>query len=256
MDHILLDFIKLCHTVRPEYITLLSIFVSGVCIVFCHRFFGLIGLFVYNILAVILANIQVLRLCQFSLVEHPMALGTVLFSTTFLVSDIINELYGSENAKNNVKYCFLASVLCTVLMITDLGHRPVSETDPAYRAMMELFVPSLRILTSSLLAFFISQWFDVAFFKWFKVVLNNRLLWLRTLVVSLVSFLLDNILFCYLAWYILSPTPLPFDEIFKTYVMGTYLTRVVLGVLLIPVIYICRNHLKKITAAYSERKIK
>ncbi|CAO5681202.1 MAG: queuosine precursor transporter [Holosporales bacterium] len=241
MDDLLLNFINYCHTFRPEYITILSIIISGFCIIFSKRLLGLMGLYIYNILAVILANIQVLRLCQFSIIEHPMALGTVLFSTTFLVSDIINEIYGAEKAKNSIKYCFLASILCTVLMTVDLGHKPVSKSDPVYGAMLSLFVPSLRILTSSLLAFFISQWFDVLFFKWFKVFLNNKLLWLRTFIVSLVSFFLDNILFCYLAWYLFSPTPLPLDEIFKTYVLGTYITRVVLGVLLIPVIYICKK---------------
>jgi uncharacterized integral membrane protein (TIGR00697 family) len=245
LDNFLLDFITFCHGFRPEYITLLSIFVSGICIVFCNRFFGLTGLYVYNILAVILANIQVLRLCQFTIVEHPMALGTVLFSTTFLVSDIINEIYGAEEARRSIKYCFLACILCTLLMIVDLGHRPISNTDPTYVAMMALFVPSLRILISSLTAFFLSQWFDIAFFKWFKAFLNDRLLWLRTLIVSLVSFMLDNLLFCYLAWYLLSPTPLGGSEIFKTYVLGTYITRVILGVLLIPTIYACKRDGKR-----------
>ncbi|MBP9753117.1 MAG: queuosine precursor transporter [Proteobacteria bacterium] len=241
MDSFLQNFIEYCHTFKPEYITLFSIIVSGVCIIFCKHIFGLTGLYIYNILAVILANIQVLRLCQFTIIEHPIALGTVLFSTTFLVSDIINEIYGADKAKSSIKYCFLASVLCTLLMIVDLGHKPLNKVDPTYMAMVALFVPSLRILTSSLIAFFISQWFDVLLFKWFKNLLNGRLLWLRTLIVSLASFLLDNILFCYLAWYLLSSTPLAADEIFKTYVLGTYITRVVLGVLLIPVIYICRR---------------
>lgn len=241
MDHLLLSFIEACHSVHPEWITLFSIFVSGVCIILSHLYFKLNGLYIYNVIAVILANIQVLRLSQFHLVEHPMALGTVLFSTTFLVSDIINEIYGAEKAKQNVRYCFFASILCSILMIVDLGHKPVSNQDPAYLAMMALFVPSLRILFSSLTAFYFSQVFDVMLFKWLKQAWNNRLLWLRTLIVSLVSFLLDNILFCFLAWYILSPNPIGAAEIFKTYIMGTYITRVILGLLLIPVIYICKK---------------
>ncbi|CAO4837611.1 MAG: queuosine precursor transporter [Holosporales bacterium] len=248
MDQILYTFIEACHSVRPEWITLLSIFVSGICIVGANRFYGVHGLYIYNVLAVILANIQVLRLCQFSFFEHPMALGTVLFSTTFLVSDIINEIYGADKAKMNVRYCFFACILCTTLMIVDLCHRPVTPTDASYLAMMALFVPSLRILTSSLVAFYLSQIFDVSFYKFLKKSWDGKHLWLRTLIVSLVSFLLDNILFCYLAWYILSPTPLGASEIFVTYILGTYITRIVLGVLLIPTMYICKHHTKTATA--------
>lgn len=242
MDTFLITFIEKMHCIHAEYITLFSIIFSGFCIVVTHRYFRLTGLFIYNVLAVILANIQVLRVCQFSFFDDPMALGTVLFSTTFLVNDIINEIYGPQQAKENVKYCFLASVLFTALMIVDLCHRPVSSTDNAYLAMITLFVPSLRILSSSLIAFFISQWFDVLFFKWLKELFEGRILWLRTFIASLASFLLDNILFCYLAWYLLSPEPLGAYTIFKTYVMGTYITRLILGILLIPTIYQCKKH--------------
>jgi uncharacterized integral membrane protein (TIGR00697 family) len=242
MDSFLLHFIERMHTIPAEYVTLFSIFFSGFAIVITHRYCRLTGLFIYNVLAVILANIQVLRLSQFSLFPDPMALGTVLFSTTFLVNDIINEIYGPDKAKDNVKYCFFASILCSLFMIVDLCHRPAASQDPAYLAMMALFVPSLRILTSSLIAFFISQWFDVLLFKWLKEYFHGKVLWLRTFIASLFSFLLDNIIFCYLAWSLLSPDPLGAYDIFKTYVIGTYITRVLLGVFLIPTIYQCKKH--------------
>lgn len=242
MDSFLLHFIEHMHTIPAEYVTLFSIFFSGIAIVLTHRYCGLTGLFIYNVLAVILANIQVLRLSQFSLFANPMALGTVLFSTTFLVNDIINEIYGSGKAKDNVKYCFFASILCSLFMIIDLCHRPATPDDTTYLAMMALFVPSLRILTASLIAFFISQWFDVVLFKWLKDYFQGKILWLRTFITSLFSFLLDNIIFCYLAWCFLSPHPLDAYDIFKTYVMGTYITRVLLGIFLIPTIYQCKKH--------------
>lgn len=242
MDSILINLLSYSHHFHAEYITLISIFFAGFCIVITHKYFRLNGLYIYNVLAVIMANIQVLRLAKFSSFDHPIALGTVLFSTTFLVNDIINEIYGAQKAKENVKYCFFASVLFSVLMILDLGHKPVALDDPIYLSMLALFVPSLRILFSSLVAFFISQWIDVLIFKWLKDFFKEKLLWLRTFITSLVSFLLDNLLFCYLAWYILSPDPMGVYEIFETYMIGTYITRVLLGIFLIPTIYQCKKH--------------
>ena len=242
MDSILITLLSYAHQIHAEYVTLFSIFFAGFCIVITHKYFRLTGLYIYNVLAVIMANIQVLRLAKFSLFDHPMALGTVLFSTTFLVNDIINEIYGTQKAKDNVKYCFFASVLFSVFMILDLGHKPIAQDDPMYLSMMALFIPSLRILFSSLVAFFISQWFDVFLFKWLKDFFKEKLLWLRTFITSLFSFLLDNLLFCYLAWYILAPEPKGIYEIFETYMIGTYITRVLLGIFLIPTIYQCKKH--------------
>jgi len=249
MDHILLDIITFLQRFHPEFVTLFSIFFSGFCLVISHKYYRLNGLFIYNVVAVILSNIQVLRLCQFTFVDHPMALGTVLFSTTFLVNDIINEIYGADQAKKNVQYCFFASLLFCFLMVVDLGHRPLSCDDPAYVSMMTLFVPSFRILVSSLTAFFISQWVDVLLFKRLKESFKGKHLWARTLIVSMASFLLDNFLFSYLAWYLLSPNPLGVVDIFKTYILGTYITRLILGVLLIPTIYLCKNHVCKMKKA-------
>ncbi len=63
------------------------------------RFYGVFGLYVYNALAIIFANVQVLRFTQYSSFAEPVALGTVLFTTTFFVNDVITEHFGAEYAK-------------------------------------------------------------------------------------------------------------------------------------------------------------
>ena len=48
-------------------------------ILFALKYFGKIGIYVYVSIAIILANIQVLKVIEFPFFPQPMALGTILF---------------------------------------------------------------------------------------------------------------------------------------------------------------------------------
>ena len=60
------------------------------------KLFGYVGLYVYSALAVIIGNIQVLKTVDFFYSPEPVALGTVLFASTFLCTDILSEHFGRE----------------------------------------------------------------------------------------------------------------------------------------------------------------
>ena len=66
------------------------------------KLFGIVGLYVYSALAVIVGNIQVLKQVDFFYSPEPVALGTVLFASTFLCTDILSEYFGREKANKNV----------------------------------------------------------------------------------------------------------------------------------------------------------
>ena len=63
------------------------------------KIFGYVGLYVYSSIAVIAGNIQVLKTVDFFYSHEPVALGTLLFASTFLCTDILSEHYGKEKAQ-------------------------------------------------------------------------------------------------------------------------------------------------------------
>src|ERR1700679_1491336 len=89
-----------------EWLSVVLLLVLYSTILGLWRFFGIQGLYLYNILAVVIANIQVLKVSPFFLSPHPVALGTMLFSTTFLVSDILTEHHGTRIAKKGIILSF------------------------------------------------------------------------------------------------------------------------------------------------------
>ena len=64
---------------------------------------------------------------KFSFFSEPIALGTILFASTFLCTDILAEYYGINKAKKNVVIGFMGFLLMTVISLFTLGFKPLAE---------------------------------------------------------------------------------------------------------------------------------
>lgn len=227
-----------------EVLSLGLFFVCVIAILILLRLFQAPGLFVYNALITIVANIQVLKMAPFSFSPEPVALGTVTFATAFLVSDILTEHYGKSVAQQGVWLSFSAQILMVALMLITLGHAPMAG-DTNHHAMEVLFLPSPRLLIASLTAFALSQLFDIMLFKKISQATQGKMLWLRVNVSTILSALLDNIIFSTIAWVLLAPTPVSWHSLVYTYILGTYFARVLVSVMSTPVIYLSYLCIKK-----------
>lgn len=238
IDINLISPILVCLQSWPAEAVSAALFLTSVTLIlFFLRFFGCAGLYVYNSLAVVIANIQVLKLSPFTSLAEPVALGTVVFATIFLTSDIITEHYGKKAAQRGIGICFLAQGMSTLIFLLTLGHEPIPN-DPAHHAMEQLFIPSPRLLVASLVAFALSQLFEISLFNKMSELTNKKFLWLRTNVAMILSALLDNLVFSTLAWVILSPIPVTAHTLIFTYILGTYLARVLISFCSTPVMYL------------------
>jgi len=248
MDNIIiLPLIKIMQNLPVE---ITSFILFGVCItamLLLFRLFGKHGLYIYNIVAVLAANIQVLKGMQLSFSNGPVALGTVVFSTTYLCSGILTEHYSKEAAKQGIWFCFAAQILMTILMIMAIGHQPlpvhaiVSGTEHmllAEQAISLLFTPSPRLLLSSLLAFTIAQFTGVWIFQILSNFTHKKYLWLRTIILTTGSTTIDAFIFNFLAWSILSPQPASFSVILYTYILWALITQGFITILSTPMIYL------------------
>lgn len=251
MDHYIRDtvFWLQVHT-SAELLAIITFIACGISILALFRSYGAAGLYVYNALALVVANIQVLRLTTYQSFTEPVALGTVLFTTTFFVNDLLSEHYGPEVAKKCVNIGFWVQLLMVIWMVLTLGHPIVpsidmSTVDPIHEAMMELFTPSLRIFIASIIAYWCSQWLDVFVFAKLRVVTAGRLLWLRQNVSMLVAGFVDTFIFSALAWREFSDTPYTWFELFATFIISAQIIRIFINLAATPLIYIsyrCMPH--------------
>ncbi|MDR0632988.1 MAG: queuosine precursor transporter [Holosporales bacterium] len=170
MDAFLKQVVEHCHSVPPEFISVVVAGCAILCVFTFYKYFGVTGLHVYNSLVICLANIQILHLTQFAYIDVQVPLGTVLFTTTFLANWIISGECGAAEARKSVLLSSLAYVLFSGHMLLALAHSPVRQLDTyslqalsKYQALLEIFIPSLRIILASILAYIISQFFYIRF---------------------------------------------------------------------------------------------
>ncbi len=223
---------------NAEILSFFSLIVCFTSIFFLFCFYGKSGLFVYTSIIAITSNIQVLRLTQYSFMESPVALGTVAFSTIFAVDNILTEFFGAKEARKNVLLSFFCYSMFVCLMRIVVFHPVVQESGCTnlHAEMEALFSPSFVILISSLISYVSCQLFDIGMFSFLKKLTRGKYLGLRALLTMSCSVFLDNAIFSTLAWVVFADNPISWKELWSTYIFATYLLRLFIAVLCIPLI--------------------
>lgn len=216
------------------------------------RLFGRAGLYIYLVVAIIAANVEVMKAVQFPFYEHPVAMGTVLFSSTYLATDILTEYFGRQAARRGVYLGFAGYLLFTLMMLITLGFRPLTPEQagtemawalPVQEQLAALFLPAPALFAAGMGSYIASQLFDVWVYQKIRGVTGQRHLWLRTNASTMISALVDNTVFSVLAWRLLSPRPVDLHTLLFTYILGTYALRLVTSLLDTPFMYLSRRAL-------------
>ena len=126
-------FVTIFNSTSIEITWLIFLIISFTSLLILLKFFGEVGLYVFTTVAVIVANIQVLKIVKFPFFTEPVALGTILFESTFLCTDILAEYYGTKSARKNILLGFSGFLLMTILMLFTLGFKPLNEIEISER---------------------------------------------------------------------------------------------------------------------------
>jgi queuosine precursor transporter len=156
----------------------------------------------------------------------------IIYPLTFLLTDIIGELYGKEEATRTVWYGLLASVFAMVVIYVGML-LPVAVFMPEKQTAYEtLLGPNRRIVLASLLAYLCSQKFDVWAFHYLRRLTKGRHKWLRNNLSTMTSQLVDTGIFIGFAFWGTVP------HVGKM-IVGQYVVKVLIALLETPVFYLC-----------------
>lgn len=243
-------FITIMNGWPPEAVWVLMAMTCFSTILIMLRLFGASGIYVYMAVAIVIANIQVTKAVQFNVYPNPVALGTVVFASTYLCTDILTEYYGRVFARRGLWIGFCALSLSTILMTLTLGFAPMTAEQaasgdmawalPNHDAMMALFKPAPALLVAGMAAYITSQYNDIWIYLLVRRLTGTRHLWLRNNVSTMVSAFIDNTIFSVLAWVVFAPTPVGLSALFFTFILGTYFERMFLAVADTPFMYLAR----------------
>ena len=155
--------------------------------------------------------------------------GVLAYSLTFLITDVISEIWGKERAQTVVVGGFITLVFVFVLTGISIIWPPASFW-PHQQAYETILGSSARIMVASLTAYLFSQYHDVWAFHFWRRVTTERFLWLRNNASTIVSQLLDSVVFIAIAFYGVMPlVPL---------ILGQWVVKVGVAVLDTPLVYL------------------
>ncbi len=241
VENFVFDLILALQALAPLGVGLILLIFCFGCLFLLYRFFGYLGLCAYMLLAILVANIQVLKWVKFTFLPHPIAMGTAVFSSLFLVTDWITERYGPDMARRAIYLSFLGQAMFTGLMLLTLGFQPCIEGMAMHEHLMALFTPSLGIFCAGLIAFTCGQLYDAYLYQALKIKTQGRHLWLRASLSYALAALLDNCIFSILAWRVFALEPLSWSVLWQSYILGTYGFRLVFAVFNVSALYLLRN---------------
>lgn len=207
----------------------LFLFVDLCMAVLMYKLWGKAGLYATIVASIILCNILVLKTVEiFALVT---TLGNILYASIFFATDVLSEVYGKKAARKAVWVGFCAMIMVTVwgqLAIRFVPHA----SDFAQGSLETIFGMMPRIAAGSLIAYLLSQHFDITAFHWLKRKTSGKLLWLRNCGSTMTSQAIDTTVFATIALLGLFPM-----EIWLQILLTTYLMKFIVAVFDTPFIY-------------------
>lgn len=165
--------------------------------------------------------------------------GAILFPLTYILGDILTEVYGYRYARRAIWAGFVGIVLAivTLTIVRFLPYPPEYTSQAAFDAVLG-FLP--RIAFASLVAYLIGEFVNSYLLVKIKIATKGKKLWLRLVGSTVVGELLDTIVFCLIAFGgILTGLDM------LNYILVGWLFKVGVEVLMLPVTYRVIDALKK-----------
>jgi len=168
--------------------------------VFLYRFYGKQGLYAAVILGIILGNLQGGKVTEFILfgTSFNVSMGAILYSGIFFATDILNEKFGKEEASKAVMLGFVTNVAVMITLVVSTYFMPSSiagSSGEVHSAIATLANYSPIFVIGSLIAYLVSQRFDVWFFHYLKQKTAGKKLWLRNNLSTIASQLIDSFIY-------------------------------------------------------------
>ncbi len=120
--------------------------------------------------------------------------GILPYPLTFLVTDLISELYGQRKANLVVFSGFIASMFVLLFLWLGAQFNAIPSSIVGNEIYNAVFQNAWRIIAASMVAYLFAQFIDVRIFHFWKRLTNGKHLWLRNNGSTIASQLVDTTL--------------------------------------------------------------
>lgn len=161
--------------------------------------------------------------------------GILPYPITFLITDVISEMYGKQKANQIVTAGIFASFFSMAIILL-ANYVPATETSPINDVTFNnVFALSPIAVLASMIAYLFAQYIDVAIYHFWKRVTKGKHLWLRNNFSTFLSQFVDTFvvvgllcIFKVLPW-----------ELFQGLVISGFIFKIIIAFLDTPFLYFC-----------------
>ena len=207
---------------------------------------ALVALFVT---ALVTAQLTAAKVLAFTLPMSLPIVGNTLvmpgaalaYALTYFASDCVTELYGKRSAQVMVNIGFLMNFVLLALVWSTIFAPAAQSSAVPPETFRRVLGASTSIVIGSLVAFLVSQNWDVIVFDRLREATDGAQLWLRNIGSTATSQIIDTILFVGIA-FVIVPRVLGTGSLLPTSVVvqliiGQYLLKLLIAVLDTPFVY-------------------
>lgn len=210
--------------------------------VFASRMYLILsGIFIASLVSSNLIFQKFFSWNPFEIYNFQLSVGILPYPVTFLITDIISEIYGRKKA-NEVVIAGLFSSLFVLLVVYIANEVNAVEWSPLNNNVFsKVFGLSIVAVGSSMLAYLIAQFIDIRLFHFWKKLTKGRHLWLRNNASTIVSQLVDTSVVLLL----LSLAGVLAWERYIDLLINGFLFKVIVALLDTPVFYLLTAYFRK-----------
>ena len=187
----------------------------------------------------------------FVLFGQELSAGIIAYPVTFLVTDLISELYGRKRASTVVGVGFVVSVFVT-LVVWIAAQAPVYDASPVSQEAFDMVFGLMPgIVLGSMIAYLTAQYIDVQIYEGLRTLTSGRYMWIRNNGSTFFSQLVDTTMVVTIAlvwWPQIDGNPQTEALAWSTWqgiVFGQYVFKLGIAALDTPVLYACVHALRR-----------
>lgn len=120
--------------------------------------------------------------------------GVLPYPLTFLITDLLSEIFGKKETQKVVISGFIASIFVIGIIYLGAMFPAVADSKVDDQVYNTTFMSTWRVILASMTAYLVAQLIDVRIFHFWKRLTNGKMLWLRNNGSTIFSQLVDSAL--------------------------------------------------------------
>lgn len=152
----------------------------------------------FFVVSLVISNVIASKVITIGWIEIPAAV--IAYPITFLMTDVIGELWGKKAANRTVKIGFILQIFSLVLIYAAIVLPPASWAVEFNESFTTTLASSARFVVASLAAYAVAQTIDVHLFHRIRAKTDGKHKWIRNNASTMLSQIFDTSIFITIAF--------------------------------------------------------